>query len=64
MGKDRRKDKADEDESLGKKADKYGKKGDGKHVGGVGFQPDTDPIGLVRGKARTKHELNAQSPPN
>jgi parvulin-like peptidyl-prolyl isomerase len=30
MGKDRRKDKADESESLGKKADKYGKKGDGK----------------------------------
>ena len=30
MGKDRRKDKAEEDESLGKKADKYGKKGDGK----------------------------------
>ena len=30
MGKDRRKDKAEEDEALGKKADKYGKKGDGK----------------------------------
>jgi len=30
MGKDRRKDKAEEDDSLGKKADKYGKKGDGK----------------------------------
>jgi hypothetical protein len=30
MGKDRRKDKAEEDESLGKKGDKFGKKGDGK----------------------------------
>lgn len=30
MGKDRRKDKAEEEESLGKKADKFGKKGDGK----------------------------------
>ena len=30
MGKDRRKEKAEEDEALGKKADKYGKKGDGK----------------------------------
>ena len=30
MGKDRRKDKAEEDESLGKKKDKFGKKGDGK----------------------------------
>ena len=30
MGKDRRKEKAEEDESLGKKQDKYGKKGDGK----------------------------------
>ena len=30
MGKDRRKEKAEEDDSLGKKADKYGKKGDGK----------------------------------
>ena len=30
MGKDRRKEKAEEDVALGKKADKYGKKGDGK----------------------------------
>jgi len=30
MGKDRRKDKAEEAEALGKKQDKYGKKGDGK----------------------------------
>jgi hypothetical protein len=30
MGKDRRKDKAEEDEALGKQKDKYGKKGDGK----------------------------------
>ena len=30
MGKDRRKEKVEEDDSLGKKADKYGKKGDGK----------------------------------
>ena len=30
MGKDRRKEKADEDEALGKQADKFGKKGDGK----------------------------------
>lgn len=30
MGKDRRKEKAEEDESLGKKKDKFGKKGDGK----------------------------------
>ena len=30
MGKDRRKEKAEESESLGKKADKFGKKGDGK----------------------------------
>ena len=30
MGKDRRVAKAEEDESLGKKADKFGKKGDGK----------------------------------
>ena len=30
MGKDRRKEKAEVDESLGKAADKYGKKGDGK----------------------------------
>ena len=30
MGKDRRKEKADEDESAGKAVDKYGKKGDGK----------------------------------
>ena len=29
MGKDRRKDKEDEDDSLGKKKDKHGKKGDG-----------------------------------
>ena len=40
MGKDRRKEKADEAEALGKKADKYGKKGDGKiktvQVGGMG----------------------------
>ena len=30
MGKDRRKDKEEEDESLGKQKDKFGKKGDGK----------------------------------
>ena len=30
MSKDRRKEKAEENESLGKKADKFGKKGDGK----------------------------------
>eukprot|EP00324_Dicrateria_rotunda_P002914 CAMPEP_0206170554 /NCGR_PEP_ID=MMETSP1474-20131121/39499_1 /ASSEMBLY_ACC=CAM_ASM_001110 /TAXON_ID=97495 /ORGANISM="Imantonia sp., Strain RCC918" /LENGTH=205 /DNA_ID=CAMNT_0053577351 /DNA_START=38 /DNA_END=654 /DNA_ORIENTATION=- len=30
MGKDRRKDKEDTDEALGKAKDKYGKKGDGK----------------------------------
>ena len=30
MGKDRRKDKEDTDEALGKQKDKYGKKGDGK----------------------------------
>ena len=30
MGKDRRKEKAEEAESLGKKGDKFGKKGDGK----------------------------------
>ena len=30
MGKDRRKEKAEEDASLGKAADKFGKKGDGK----------------------------------
>ena len=30
MGKDRRKEKADEDEALGKQADKFGKQGDGK----------------------------------
>ena len=30
MGKDRRKDKLDEAEGLGKKGDKFGKKGDGK----------------------------------
>ena len=30
MGKDRRQEKAEVDESLGKKADKFGKKGDGK----------------------------------
>ena len=30
MGKDRRKEKAEESESLGKKAEKFGKKGDGK----------------------------------
>ncbi len=30
MGKDRRKEKADVDEALGKQADKFGKKGDGK----------------------------------
>ena len=30
MGKDRRKEKAEEDEALGKAADKFGKKGDGK----------------------------------
>mmetsp|Transcript_4736 Transcript_4736/g.12614 ORF Transcript_4736/g.12614 Transcript_4736/m.12614 type:complete len:142 (+) Transcript_4736:92-517(+) len=30
MGKDRRQEKATEAESLGKKADKFGKKGDGK----------------------------------
>ena len=29
MGKDRRKEKAEEDEALGKKGDKFGKKGDG-----------------------------------
>ena len=29
MGKDRRKQRADEDEALGKAADKFGKKGDG-----------------------------------
>ena len=29
MGKDRRKEKEDEDDSLGKKKDKHGKKGDG-----------------------------------
>jgi parvulin-like peptidyl-prolyl isomerase len=30
MGKDRRKERAEEDEALGKQADKFGKKGDGK----------------------------------
>ena len=30
MGKDRRKEKVEEAESLGKKGDKFGKKGDGK----------------------------------
>ena len=30
MGKDRRKEKEEEDESLGKQKDKFGKKGDGK----------------------------------
>jgi len=30
MGKDRRKEKVETDESLGKEQDKYGKKGDGK----------------------------------
>ena len=30
MGKDRRKEKEEVDEALGKKQDKYGKKGDGK----------------------------------
>eukprot|EP00966_Prymnesium_polylepis_P016263 375182-Prymnesium_polylepis.2 len=35
MGKDRRKEKADEGEALGKKVDKFGKKGDGKKVEGT-----------------------------
>ena len=34
MGKDRRKEKADEDETLGKKGDKFGKKGDGTQKAG------------------------------
>lgn len=32
MGKDRRKEKEETDESLGKSKDKFGKKGDGKKV--------------------------------
>ncbi|KAL1510228.1 hypothetical protein AB1Y20_006555 [Prymnesium parvum] len=35
MGKDRRKEKEAEDESLGKEKDKYGKKGDGKKAEAV-----------------------------
>ena len=35
MGKDRRKEKAEEAEALGKKADKFGKKGDGKIAAGA-----------------------------
>lgn len=35
MGKDRRKDKDEEHESLGLQKDKYGKKGDGKKVEGT-----------------------------
>ena len=48
MGKDRRKEKADEDDSLGKKSDKFGKKGDGKMAPTQG--PD---------KARARHRSSA-----
>ena len=34
MGKDRRKEKQEEDEALGKKQDKFGKKGDGTQKAG------------------------------
>ena len=49
MGKDRRKDKAEEDEALGKKGDKFGKKGDGK------IQPGDASASKVREHTRCSH---------
>ena len=57
MGKDRRKEKAGEDDSLGKKSDKFGKKGDGKMAPTQGPDKARTPPQLCRLSVARTSEL-------